>query len=179
MLPTLIILFIISMLLSILAVTILVVLVYIKVPFVRSPRRVVETVLKEINLEESDVVYDLGCGDGRILRALAKQFNNKMVGYEISPWAYFLARFYNTLQQTGVEFRYKNFYKDDLSEATVVFCFLLDSVMPKVGEQLERQLKPGSTVISFTFKIPQWKSAKIIQPFPEKKKGSKLYIYQR
>jgi len=73
---------------------------------------------------------------------------------------------------------YKNFYKENLSNANVVFCFLIDSVMAKTGKQLKQQLKGGSTVISFAFAIKEWAPTKVINPFPNKKNSSKIYIYQ-
>jgi len=163
---------------SVLAVYILIVLIYTKVPFVRTPTKVINTILDENIIKPNHTVYDLGCGSAKFLIAIEKNVGAKTIGYEISPWAYFLAKMNTWLRKSKTKVHYKNFYKENLTKADIVFCFLLDSVMPKVKKQLEQQLKKGSTVISFAFPIKDWEPKKLLNPFPNKKKSSKIYIYQ-
>ena len=168
-----------TILFAILVIYILIVLLKTKVPFVRTPERVINQVLQEITIKPTDTVYDLGCGNARFLITVEKKTGARTIGYEISPWAYFLSQVNIRLRKAKTIVHYKNFYKADLSTANVVFCFLINSVMPKVGKQLERQLQPGSTVICFGFAIKAWQPAKIILTKPDNPRSSKIYIYQR
>lgn len=179
MLPISIIALIIVILMTAMAAVILFVLLYFKVPFVRVPKEVISKVLTEINITKDMNVYDLGCGNARVLLEIEKQTGAKTIGFEISPWAYFMARLNILVHQSKTKVLYKNFYHQDVSDADVVFCYLLDTVMPKVGKQLEAQLKPGAIVISFAFPIKAWEPTKVMLPFTDTKKTSKLYIYQR
>ncbi len=169
---------------TILSIAILIILFYTRVPFVRTPSRVIDEIIKTAGINEKDVVYDLGCGDAKVIVEIAKRTGARVAGYEISPWAFFLGRLRIWFTKSKAKILYKNFYKENLAPADVVFCFLIDSVMEKVGKQLETQLKPGATVISFAFHIPQWKPAQVIDPFPKKsasgrKKSSKIFIYKK
>ncbi|MDD5039590.1 MAG: N-6 DNA methylase [Patescibacteria group bacterium] len=179
MLTSAILLLIVAVALCVLAGSIFIIFLYTRVPFVRTPWPVIELVIKEAGIQQTDTMYDLGCGNARVLLEIEKRIGAKTVGYELSPWAYMLARLNIMLHRAKTEIRYKNFYHEDLSDANVVFCFLLSTVMPKIAAQLEQQLKPGSRVISFAFPIHSWKPAKVLNPFPEKEKASKIYIYQR
>ncbi len=120
-----------------------------------------------------------GCGSASTLIAIAKATGAKTVGFELSPWAYFLAKLNIKLHNATTKVLYRNFYKQDLSGATIIFCFLLDSVMKKLGYKLDTDLKPGTTVISYAFKIPQWEPSKVINTNPNNPKASKIYIYKR
>lgn len=164
---------------AILSITILIILFYTRVPFVRTPSRVIDEIIKTAGINEKDVVYDLGCGDAKVMVEVAKRTGARVAGYEISPWAFFLGRLRIWFTKSKAKIFYKNFYKENLAPADVIFCFLIDSVMERVGKQLETQLKKGATVISFAFHVPQWQPSKIIKPFPEKKKSSKIFIYKK
>lgn len=164
---------------AILALYTLVILFYTKVPFVRTPNRVIAMVLDEANIKPGENVYDLGCGDARFLIEVEKRTGANTFGFEIAPWAYFLARLNIKLKKSKTVLYHKNFYKQDLSGADVVFCFLMDSVMPKVQAKLEQDLKPGARVISFAFAIKAWQPAKIIDSKKFHPRASKIYIYQR
>lgn len=152
-------------------------IIYTRVPFVKTPRAVIDLILREVKITAADTVYDLGCGDAQFLIAVEKLTRATTVGYELSPWAYALAKINIKINKSRAKVYYKNFYKQDLSPANFIFCFLIPSVMPKVGTQLKKQLKPGATIVSFAFKIPDWPPAKVIDIKPNNPKASKIYIY--
>lgn len=162
----------------ILAVYIFIILVYTKVPFVKTPRKSIDMILNNIKISPKDTVYDIGCGDASMLIAIEKKFGARTIGYEISPWAYLRGRINIFLNKTNTKIYYKNFYKEDLSQANVVFCFLIVSVMDKVGQQLKKQLKPGAKVISYGFHIPNWQPVEVINTGQNNPKSSKIYIYR-
>jgi len=154
------------------------ILLYTKVPFVRTPKKVIAKILKEIPINKKQTVYDLGCGDASVLIAIEKETGAKTVGFEITPIAFYLGKFNIWRNKAKTTILYKNFYKQNLAPADVVFCFLIDKVMFRVGNQLRQQLRPGARVISFGFHIPDWQPVKTIVAYPERKTSSKIYLYQ-
>jgi len=168
----------ITILMLLLSIFISIILFYTKVPFVRTPSHITEMILDNIYISKTDIVYDLGCGDASTLIAVEKKFGATTIGYEISPWAYFIGRLNIKFSKSKTKILYKNFYKEDLSDANIVFCYLIDSVMEKVGHQLKKQLKPGSTIVSFGFHIPGWEPVKTIKTQPDNPKASKIFIYK-
>ena len=165
-----------SIIILIFSISLLFTFLYTKVPYVRTPKKVLKIILNEIKLKPVDVVYDLGCGNARFLIMIKKQFGAKTIGYELSLWPYILARLNILLNKSKTKVFNRNFYKENLSNADLIFCFLLTDVMPKVQKQLEKQLKKGAKVISFSFSIKDWKPYKTIETKPGK---SKIYFYQR
>lgn len=178
MLYFLIILLFIAIFFLIFALYIFIILIYTKVPFVKTPRRSIDIILDKIKISPTDIVFDIGCGDASMLIAIEKKFGAKTIGYEISPWAYLLAKMNIYANKAKTKVLYKNFYKEDLSGANVVFCFLIVAVMEKVGRQLKKQLKPGATVISYGFHIPDWEPIEVIDTGQNNPKSSKIYIYK-
>jgi SAM-dependent methyltransferase len=169
----------ISFIACLVAILIFIILILTKVPFVKTPKKVLEKILSELSIKPTDIVYDLGCGDAQFLIAVEKRFGCQTIGYEISPTAFLLAKLNISLNKAKTKVFYHNFYYQDLSKADFVFCFLIDSVMPKVQRLLEKQLKKGSQVISFAFPIKEWQPTKVIDSDPKNPKASKIYFYQR
>jgi SAM-dependent methyltransferase len=148
-----------------------------RVPYAPTPKKMIEKIIKELNIKPGQLVYDLGCGDGRFLFA-AEAKGAKAVGFEISPIVYLKARLTKLLKRSKVKINYKNFYSVDLSDADVVFCFLVDTVIPKVAKKLKKELKPGTKVVSYGFAFPNWEPTKVIIPALEDRTSSKVFIYE-
>jgi hypothetical protein len=81
-----------------------------------------------------------------------------VVGYEISILAWSTAQLLNNIYGLGRrgEVRYKNFYKENLSEFDVIYCFLTPMAMKRLKDKFERELKPGARVVSYAFQVPGW-----------------------
>ena len=121
--------------------------------FVPTPQEVVDAMLKLAKVTKNDVVYDLGSGDGRIPITAAKTYGARGVGIDIDPQRIREAN--ENLKAAGVGDRVKFLNQDlfttDISEATVVTLYLLPSLNLKVLPKLNKELKPGTRVVSHAF----------------------------
>ena len=127
-------------------------------PFVPTPNDVVNRMLTLAGVTESDVVYDLGCGDGRIVIAAARDFGARGVGVDIDPQR--IAEANANAEQAGVqhlvEFIEQDAMEVDVSDATVVTLYLLSSSNARLRPILTRQLRPGARIVSHAFSMGDW-----------------------
>ncbi len=118
--------------------------------------------LKLADVKTSDIVYDLGCGDGRIVIAAAKEYGAHGVGIDINPQRITEAK--ENAKKAGVEnlvrFEENDLFDADIHEASVVTLFLLSSVNLKLRPKLLKDLKPGTRIVSNTFGMGDWKPEK-------------------
>ncbi len=118
--------------------------------------------MKLAGLKKNDVLYDLGCGDGRIVIAAAKNFGARGVGIDINPVR--IAEAKENARKAGVEnlvrFEEKDLFEADFRDATVVTLFLLPNINLKLRPKLLQDLKPGTRVVSNTFDMGDWKADK-------------------
>jgi ribosomal protein L11 methylase PrmA len=130
------------------------------VPYVPTTEKAVQEMLKLAGVKKTDVVYDLGCGDGRIVIAAAKTYGARGVGIDINPVRIREAR--DNAKKAGVEdlvrFEENDLFEADFREATVVTLFLLPNINLKLKPRLIEQLKPGTRVVSNTFDMGDWKA---------------------
>ena len=135
------------------------------VPYVPTPQPVVDAMLKLAQVKKDDVVYDLGCGDGRIVVTAAKQFGARGVGVDIDPER--IKDSNANAQKAGVtdqvKFVQSDLFKMDLKDATVVTLYLLPEINLKLRPKLFRELKPGTRVVSHVFDMGEWKPEKTIR----------------
>jgi SAM-dependent methyltransferase len=174
-----IIVFIISIIALILAIILFIQLLVIRAPYVKTPPHVIRKILDEIKINPDSIIYDLGCGDASFLIAVENRFGAQTIGFELSPVAYYRAKHNIKRQRSKTKVFFKSFFKQNISDATVVFCFLVPTLMKRVGDYLQTQLKPGTQVISYAFPIPQWQPSKILDTLPNGDKASKIYIYNK
>jgi len=107
--------------------------------------------LKQANLSEQAIVYELGCGWGMLVVALARAFPDAQIrGIEMSPFPYWIARL-RTQNMPNVFLQRGNFYNSNLRDADAVTCYLMVKKMPKLANFLDQMLKPGTPVASLTF----------------------------
>ncbi len=152
------------------------------VPFVPTTEEAVQAMLKLADVKKTDVVYDLGCGDGRIVIAANKTFGARAVGIDINPVR--IAEAQENAKKAGVENKVKfiegDLFEADIHEATVVTLFLLSSVNLKLRPKLLADLKPGTRVVSNTFDMGDWKPDKEItvgNPDEETYLSHRLYLW--
>ncbi len=132
-------------------------------PYVPTEQDVVERMLELAGVTSKDIVYDLGCGDGRIPITVARKYGARGVGVDIDPRR--IAESRANARKAGVEqlveFRLQDAMTADVSPATVVTLFLLSSSNLKLRPLLTRQLKPGSRIVSHEFSMGDWEPVKV------------------
>jgi SAM-dependent methyltransferase len=126
--------------------------------FVPTPEEIVDTMLKMAAVTPKDIVYDLGCGDGRIVVRAASRFGCRGVGVDLNPQRVDEAR--ANARQSKVEpltrFEVGDVFEFDFSPATVVTMYLLPSVNLKLRPRLLKELKPGTRIVSHDFDMGDW-----------------------
>jgi SAM-dependent methyltransferase len=135
------------------------------VPFVATEQDVVEEMLRLGRVGKNDVVYDLGCGDGRIVISAAKTYGARGVGVDIDPERVREAK--DNAAQAGVAdkvtIRQQDLFETDLRGATVVTLYLLPEVNLKLRPKLLSELKPGTRVVSHNFDMGDWTPDQVVR----------------
>ena len=141
-------------------------------PWVPTPYKTINKMLKLAKVKPEDVVYDLGSGDGRVIIEAARSFGAKAVGIEIDPirFIWSKSRIYFLRLSDKVNVLLGNFFKIDISDADVVIIYLLQETNVKLIDKFMNELRPGTRIVSNTFTLP---GLKIIN-YDEK---SKIYVY--
>lgn len=152
--------------------------IWLKVPYVPTPHKVVQEMIQLAHLSGTETVYDLGAGDGRLLVAAKKQFPNiQAIGLEAVPTIWLLGKITIWKSGTRVRFLCKNAFKKNVKDADVVFLYLLPNILKKLETKFDTELKKGTKVISYAFSFPNKK------PIQEKNvpwlQGTrKLFLYE-
>lgn len=149
-------------------------------PFVPTPQDVVERMLALAEVGPNDVVYDLGCGDGRIVITAAQKYGARGVGIDIDPDRIEESR--DNAKKAGVEdrveFRQQDAMTVDVSPATVVTLYLLSASNLKLRPMLTKQLKPGARIVSHAFSMGDWEPVKKEEFTDEKGTPRTLYLWK-
>lgn len=142
-------------------------------PWWKTYKKTGRAVMKLGNISSKDKVYELGSGDGEFLLLVAKETKAQCVGIEIDPLRHAIASVRVKLAglSSKISLKKKSFYDEDLSTATVVYMYLIPRVLKKITPQLQKELKKGTRVISFKYKIPDLKMVK-------EDKKEKLFLYK-
>jgi hypothetical protein len=150
-----------------------------RVPYLHVPSKIVPEIMKALALTQNVIIYDLGCGDTKVLRQILE--NNPTangVGVEISPLPYTIAYVWNFFSpQPRLKIIYKNFFDVLVGDATHVFLYLFPEPMEKLLPKLSQELRPGTRVVSCDFEFKSKKAVEIIQVKTSKNRTHKLFLY--
>ncbi len=144
------------------------------VPYVPTTPELVEQMLKLGQVKSTDTVYDLGCGDGRIVIMAAQKFGAHGVGVDLNPER--IREATENAKKAGVTNRVRfvnaNLFDADIHNATLVTLYLLPDVNLKLRPKLLKDLKPGTRIVSHSFDMGDWKPEKEVEV-----NGSRLYLW--
>jgi SAM-dependent methyltransferase len=148
-------------------------------PYVNSPEHAIDRMLQLASLKPGETLYDLGCGDGRILIAAASRYKIKGVGIEISEHLAKAAaeKVKKAGLQNQVKILHADFMKTDLSDANVVTLYLATTANDMLRPNLERYLKPSARVVSYDYPIPGWKAIETSETEGRSSQHT-IYLYQ-
>ncbi len=148
-------------------------------PYVPTPQVVVDEMLRIAGVSQEDVIYDLGCGDGRFVITAAKVYGVRGVGIDIDKKM--IEDSIENARAAGVEhlveFIEMDATKADVSEATVVVLYLLPESNALLRPKLEAQLKPGARVISHNYMMPGWEDRETAAVTLEDENGEEHSIF--
>ena len=132
------------------------------VPYVPTPEEVVEAMLAMAEVSKDDVLYDLGCGDGRIVITGAKKYGSRGIGIDIDPQRIKECR--ENANKAGVndqvEFFQADLFETDFSKATVVTLYLLTEFNLRLRPKLLQELRPGTRIVSHDYDMEKWEADK-------------------
>jgi SAM-dependent methyltransferase len=135
------------------------------VHYVPTPEDVVDEMLRVTGVTKDDIVYDLGCGDGRLVITAAKRFGARGVGIDIDPQRISESR--ENARQAGVtdrvRFLEQDLFEADIGQATIVTLYLLPKLNVQLRPKLLRDLKPGTRVVSHDFDMAEWRPDQTIR----------------
>lgn len=137
-------------------------------PWVPARNHDIESLLHDAELKKGEVFFELGCGDGRLVKAAAQQ-GAKAIGYELNPLLWLIA-YCRTLTTPNAKVFLGDLWRVKLADADVIMTFLVPRTMPRLGRKVEQEMKAGSRLISYIFPIPGKK--------PDLK-GKNWFIYKK
>ncbi len=146
-------------------------------PWVPTPIKRVKRMLELAKIKQGECVFDLGCGDGRMAHNAAKYYNADATGIELSPLIYAMARICNFFRKSKSKILLRDFRKIDFSNADVLTFYLLPSILKKMREKWERELKPGTRIVSYAFEIEGWDPV-YIEPKDIENKHARILVYE-
>ena len=146
-------------------------------PFVPTRQRDVERMLFLAEVQPGQTVVDLGAGDGRFLLTAARRFKAKVIGYEISLLPYLIGLCRLALaRDVQAKWKFQDFFRVNLQSADVVVCFLTPGAMAKLAVKFQRELRPGTKIVSYAFALPGWIPLRKDKPSAT---VMAVYLYQR
>lgn len=125
-------------------------------PWWQTPEDVCQKMAKLAKVEKKDTIYDLGCGSGKALIVANKEHGATGVGIEIDPLRSLWAK-WNVWRQKakGIVIRKENFYNINLSDATVLYMYLVPNALRRLVPKLSQELKPGTRIVSYMYDLPE------------------------
>lgn len=137
-------------------------------------QRDIDRFLKLADIKPGEKVYDLGCGDGRLVIAAAKK-GAQGIGLEVSILPFIAAYLRNIFSGSKAKIKFRDFWLVDLKEADVVYFFLIPRIYEQLKNKLEKELKPGVRVVTYVWPISGW-TPKVVD---ETTGQPKMYLYIR
>lgn len=153
-------------------------LAFTRAPYIAIPDEILLSIVDALALNPDSRLFDLGCGDGRILHtAKVKTPEATFVGIERALFPYWIARFQT--RNDSIDIKRQNFFHADLSSATHVFTYLFPGLMNDLLPKLEKELKPGTKLVSCDYGFEKKEPVSTINlARPENTRGKTLFVYE-
>jgi hypothetical protein len=152
-------------------------------PYVPTPMFVVEKMLEMAHVDGEDILFDLGCGDGRIVIAAAEKYGARGVGIDIDPMriSESIANAILAGVEDRVEFLQQDVMKIDFSKATILALYLLPESLEMLRPLFEHMLAPGTYVVSHNYSIPGWQEKEVdyVSLEEDRDRIHTIYVYRR
>lgn len=146
-------------------------------PWVPTPNARVKRMLELAKLKRGDRLYDLGCGDGRLVHMAARDYGADAIGLELSPLIYFMGRVKNFILRSKSKILFRDFRRIDYSNANVLVFYLMPEILQAMRPKFEAELKPGTLVVSYAFAVDGWTPIHI-EPKDPAKNYSRILVYE-
>ncbi len=131
--------------------------------------------LDQITPSKNSKIYDLGCGDGKILFQIESKFGIPGIGYELSLLPYLISKLKTLLLKYKTKIYFQNLFNANLNNADYIFIYLTPSIIQKVSNKILKECKLNTVIISNTFKVPNLKLIKTIAGT----NSTKIYVYKK
>jgi len=145
-------------------------------PFIPVKPEFLEQIVETMEIDEKDTVYDLGCGDARMLVSCQNAHPEaKYIGIEKNfvPYFWVKLRLLYLGKSAKIKIIHQDFFKADLSDATAIFLYLIPKQIVRLEEKFERELKPGTKVLAFKYPLQKKEPEKV-----SGLEGDKIYFYK-
>jgi ribosomal protein L11 methylase PrmA len=127
-----------------------------KVPYVVTPKKRLPLIIENMHITSDSVIYDLGCGKGDVLFAAEKLHAKKLIGFELSPIHAWYANIKSFFLRSKVQVYRRDFFTADITEANIIYIFLVQTVVEKLWAKIQKEAKPGTKVFILSNKIPNF-----------------------
>jgi len=143
-------------------------------PFISTDKKTIREIVSDLDIKEDSNVYELGCGQARFLRIVERNFPQaKLTGIENLITIFFINKIRLKLINSRIKLLFNNFFKINLNEADLIYCYLNNATMQSLGIKFKQECKKGTQIISRSFPIPQFEPEKIIRI-----KNKNVYFYK-
>lgn len=145
-----------------------------RVPFVPTSQSDIEFIVNKLSISPKDTFYDLGSGNGKVVFLVEKLSGAKVRGFELSWWTIIFSKLKAKFIKSKAKFSNKNFFNEDWSEASIIYCYLYPPLMGRIEDKFKKELKPGSIAIVRDFPFPNLQhTEKFFLP-----KKHEIYVYK-
>ncbi len=146
-------------------------------PWIPTPMPRAKRMLELAQLKRGDRVYDLGCGDGRLVHLAAKQYGADAVGLELSPLVYAWGRIRNFFLRSSSKILMRDFRRIDYGNAQALVFYLLPNILKVMRPKFEMELRPGARIVSYAFEIDGWTPV-YTEPRDPKRHYGRIFVYE-
>jgi len=145
-------------------------------PYVPTKKKDIEKLLSHVKMKKGELMIDLGCGDGRILRAAAAKYGVRGIGYDVNALVIHFAKIRGRFQNLPLTFERKDIREIDYSQADIIYLYLFPKIILELQERFDTNTKKSVTIISHAFKIPLLEKM-LVETIDDK--SFKTYVYKR